>query len=286
VKARPLTLILAVLILFTVSGAPLLADIIVYNNLPNPMPPASPSLGFQANQTAQFGDLIHLVSGPSVLTTGTILMTDWALHSDFPLESASGFNWPLTLTLYNVDSSSGTPQPGSVITSVTQTFVMAWRPAATGNCANASQWSPDGGVNCFNGFNFLVNFNLPSVTVPGDLIFGITYNTETWGPNPTGIAGPYTSLNLGLNTGSPPTVGSRPLPDTAYWNTQTAGNYTDGGAGGVGTFRQDTAWSPYSTGAEFIGTPTATPEPGTLGFLCCGGIVIGGLIRRKRRQKS
>src|ERR1039457_5353009 len=151
VKARPLTLILAVLILFTVSGAPLFADIIVYNNLPNPMPPASPSLGFQANQTAQFGDLIHLVSGPSVLTTGTILMTDWALHSDFPLESASGFNWPLTLTLYNVDSSSGTPQPGSVITSVTQTFLMAWRQAGTGDWTNSSQWSPDGGVNCFNG---------------------------------------------------------------------------------------------------------------------------------------
>jgi hypothetical protein len=60
VKARPLTLILAVLILFTVSGAPLFADIVVYNNIPNPMPPASPSLGFQATQTAQFGDLIHL----------------------------------------------------------------------------------------------------------------------------------------------------------------------------------------------------------------------------------
>jgi PEP-CTERM motif len=63
----------------------------------------------------------------------------------------------------------------------------------------------------------------------------------------------------------------------------TAANYTDGGLGGIGTFRQDTNWTPLSAAAEFIGT-SAVPEPGTLGFLCCGVIVIGGLVRRRRRQ--
>ena len=97
-------------------------------------------------------------------------------------------------------------------------------------------------------------------------------------------------MNYSLNDASPPQVGSRPLPDTAYWNTNTATNYTDGGLGGTGTFRRDTGWTPYSGAAEFIGSPIAPPvgipEPSTISLLCCGGIVIGGVFARKCRQKT
>jgi hypothetical protein len=48
-----------------------------------------------------------------------------------------------------------------------------------------------------------------------------------------------------------PSVGSNPFPDTAYWNTQTAANYADGGAGGVGIFRRDTNWTPFSGAVSF-----------------------------------
>jgi len=36
-----------------------------------------------------------------------------------------------------------------------------------------------------------------------------------------------------------PSIGSYPLPTSAYWNTSTPGNYCDSGAGGSGTFRLD-----------------------------------------------
>src|SRR5262249_11263711 len=86
-------------------------------------------------------------------------------------------------------------------------------------------------------------------------IYGVSYNTQTWGYNPIGVGGPYVSLNFGLAQ-VPPTVGSNPFPDTGYWNTQTAANYADGGAGGVGVFRRDTNWTPFSGAISFEFAPS------------------------------
>src|SRR5262249_35630036 len=123
----------------------------VYDNLPNPLPQSSPSLGFQANHTAEWGDLIQLAGGATYLSHATILMTDWAHESDFPgFGDDSGWDWPITLTLYNVDNSGGTPQPGSVIYTNTQTFNMVW--------------TPDG----HTAQNFLITFDLPSVFTPAE----------------------------------------------------------------------------------------------------------------------
>lgn len=40
--------------------------------------------------------------------------------------------------------------------------------------------------------------------------------------------------------------------DAVYANFRYAPFYTDGGAGGIGTFRQDTAWAPYVPAIQFI----------------------------------
>jgi hypothetical protein len=94
--------------------------------------------------------------------------------------------------------------------------------------------------------------------VPGQLIYGVAFNTNTWGSQPTGQPGPYESLNFGVTTPAPG-IGTNPLTGTAYWNTAAASNYTDGGAGGVGTFRPDTGWS-YS-GAIGLDASAAPKHP-------------------------
>lgn len=122
---------------------------------------------------------------------------------------------PITLNLYNVVNTTGTPQPGSLIRSVTQTFSIPWRPEASLGCGTA--WR---------------------------------------------------------------TAGSNPLSDTAYWNTQTSTNYAHKGA--VGTFRQDTGWSSYNGAVAFASAPA--PEPGTVGLMVGGGLMILA-IRRKKQCK-
>ena len=250
---------------FFVAGVRLNAGV-VYDNLPNPIPQSSPSLGFQANHTSEWGDLVEPLGGAATLANADILMNDWALQSDYPgVGDASGWSWPITLTFYNVDSSSGTPQPGSVIYTVTQTFNIPW---ALGNQHQ----------------DFLFDFDLPDVAVPSEFIFGVAYNTETFGADPTGVAGPYVSLNVAANDTAPPQVGTRPLPDSAYLNANNCAGYNDNCAGGpAGIFRQDTGWTPYSLAAEF---DTATPEPASLGLLFCGGVAIAALACKRRSRTA
>jgi hypothetical protein len=83
---------------------------------------------------------------------------------------------------------------------------------------------------------------------------------NTWGYEPIGAPGPYESLNVGLNSTSPVAVGTDVNTDAVYWNTLTPANYTDGGAGGVGIFRLDTGWTPYTPAVQFttFALPTTT----------------------------
>jgi hypothetical protein len=260
-------------ILFLAAVPPLAAGAsILYDNLPDPLPPNLPSLGYQATQSAEFGDLIQLAGTGRVLSQVTVAMSDWALASDFPsYPGASGPTWshPLTLNIYNVDNSGPNPAPGPLIASRTQTFAIPWRPPADPTCPGGVDWRASDG-NCYSGFAFTVTFDFTGTVVPDQIIYGLAYNTETWGYAPIGTPGPYESLNFALAT-LPPAVGSEPFPDTAYWNTETAANYADGGAGGVGVFRRDTAWTPYSGAVLFA---AQIPDAPALSPLALAGLAL------------
>ena len=252
--------------LFLIAGSPLTAGAsIIYDSIPSPLPPNVPSLGYQATQTSEFGDLIQFDGTSRTLKRVTLVMSDWALASDYPtFPGSSGPTWnhPLTLNLYNVDNSGANPAPGTLIVTRTQTFAIPWRPPADATCPGGTAWRASDG-NCYNGLAFTVVFDFAGTLLPNQIIYGVAFNTQTWGYSPIGTPGPYVSLNFGL-ADQPPSVGSNPFPDTAYWNTQTAANYADGGAGGVGIFRRDTAWTPFSGAVSFetqelVEVPTLSP---------------------------
>ena len=226
------------------------APIVVYNSVPAPLAPNYKSLGYAATGTSEFGDLIQFAGTTRALTNVTVLMSDWAVASDYASSSPT-WSYPITLKLYNVDNSGATPQPGTLIATKTQTFAIPWRPAADPTCATPSYWRAGDG-NCYGGIGFTITFDMTGTVVPNQIIYSVSYNTQTYGAAPTGTTGPYNSLNVALASNPPnPTVGTNPLPDTKYWNTVVASYYTDGGAGGTGTFRQDTGWSPDTLAAEF-----------------------------------
>jgi len=238
----------------------------VYNNIPSPLPPNVPSLGYQATSTAEWGDNVFLAGTARRAGSATITMSDWAKHSDYPTMDPAGFTHPITLNIYAVNHSGPNPAPGALIGTMTKSFLIPWRPEANPLCPGDRWKAADN--QCYSGFAFKITFDLRSLalTLPNELIFGVAYNTNTWGYNPIGLPGPYESLNVGTanvnGIGVPPSVGTDVEPDATFWNTSYAGFYSDGGAGGVGTFRRDTGWTGQAPAVLFTAYTVATNKDG------------------------
>ena len=209
---------------------------------------------------SEIGDQVSLdPSNPPIIHTVVVQMEDWACKTGFwgndDCAGSGTFNQPITLNLYNVGGDG--VSVGSPITSITQTFAIPYRPPADNtDCTGADLGDWYDGVSCHHGIVANIVFNVPDVTVPSTFIYGVAMNTSDYGPDPystnpatqasdaacqaTEAGCPYDSLNMGLT--QDPTnlsIGTDVIPGTVYWNTATAPNYCDGGAGGVGTMRAD-----------------------------------------------
>jgi hypothetical protein len=268
------------------------ADVIVYDSIPSPDPYNLPSLGYQANQTQEFGDEILLAGGGGKLSKVTLGMSSWAVASDYvdingnPLPnhtdlgglhmSTAGYEWPLTMNFYNVDHSNATPGVGSLIATKTITAFVPWDKADP----NVGWTAPDG--HKYSGLFFRANFDFTgdNITLPSDVIASLAFNTNTWGYQPDGRNGPFQSLNFAVASGpTQPTVGSNVQPDGVFWNTWTANNYADNGAGGIGTFRYDTQWTPYTPAMEITVVPL--PAAAWMGVALLGALGVAVQVRSR-----
>ncbi len=234
---------------------------VVYDAIPTTLPPNMASLGFQATQTSEFGDYVHLAGTSRHLNTVSVTMSDWAVHSSSENKKypSGGFSMPITLNVYKKPTAGSPTLPGDLLGGATQTFIIPWRPEADPTCSTPTAWRASDG-NCYNGMAFNITFNLSSlgIALPSDVILDVAYNTETSGPEPRGVDGPYDSLNVGLIGNQ--SVGTDDNIDNVFWNTASAGQYTDGGGTDpANTFRLDTGWnSPPSSGLipfEITATP-------------------------------
>lgn len=239
---------------------------IVYDALPSTVPQTSyPSQPFQAQQTSEFGDAIHLGGSSRTLDSITVTMVTWARYSEYmgdPTYNAANWTHDITLTVYGtaVDANG---EPTTVIAQKTQETIIPWRPEGDPTCPDGGYgagfaWRDIGGT-CRNGLAFNAVFNLSglNVTLPDEIIVSIAYNTQTYGESPLGINGPYNSLNVAVPPSQPVSIGSDININSVFWNTATAGYYTNGGPGGY--FREDTNWAPYGTVALQVTTRKANP---------------------------
>ena len=222
------------------------APTVVYDAIPSPLPWNMPSLNFEASETSEFGDYVHLGGAERGLRTVTVTMSDWALHSSYPSMSSSGWSWPITLNIYSVVPGTPLNRVGSLLATRTQTFTIPWRPEADPTCPGGTAWRASDG-SCYNGLAFNITFDLSNlnITLPDDIVVGVAYNTQHYGYAPTGASGPDNSLNVGAQGLT--TVGADDNADDVFWDSVYAPGYADGGAGGVGIFREDTNWAPDGT---------------------------------------
>jgi hypothetical protein len=252
---------------------------VLYKSTVTPLPGNLPSQPFQAQQTSEFGNRISMTKTAQTLSNVTVTMSSWGCQTggwstnDCVTTPGATFSVPITLNLYNAPA-TGSIFPGSLIVSVTKTFAIPYRPSADAiNCTGGQlgEWF-DGTQGCFNGLAHNIVFRLASlhVKLPQDFVFGIAYNTTTWGYHPIGTqpcdstsAGcPYDSLNVALSQDpTNVTKGSDPDFGKVFWNTATATSYCDGGANGSGAFRIDSppptpsCWgvnSPYNSAPFYV----------------------------------
>jgi hypothetical protein len=251
-------------------------DPTIYDSILDPNPGNVPSLGFEATQGYQVGNLVHFGGTARTLANVVVQMSSWACQTGGGATClttpGTTFNEPITLNIYQVGNGV---TPGALITSVTQTFAIPYRPSADPtNCSTApddgTQWY-DTNVNpptCFNGYLTNIEFTLGHVLLPNSVIYGIAYNTSDYGAQPYTHSTPchtsgnncgYDSLNVGLSSEGPsPSVGTDANNGTIYWDSTYAGFYCDGGTAGVGVFRNDSPGA--GNGCWTVGaTPDVAP---------------------------
>jgi hypothetical protein len=228
---------------------------VVYDSIPVPTQGNYPSQPFQAQQTAEFGDKVTMAS-PGALGKAKILMSSWACQSNSPCVTTPGatFNHPITFKVYA--PGAGPSGVGALLLQKTTTFAIPYRPSADPtNCPSSpTAWFSATDNACYNGFATPIEFDLSSVpqpVLPATIIWTVSYNTQSYGAAPIGVDGPYNSLNVALNDDTGPTVGTDVDPNGAFFSTQTAAWYCDGGVGGTGFLRSDSGcWAPYVPAAQ------------------------------------
>ena len=215
-----------------------------------------PSVGVEAYSFNQIGDEV-ILRRVARLKSVAVQLSSWACQSgawntgDCVTTPGATFTTPITLNIYkasSVDPNTGVGTPGPLLATVTRTFSIPYRPSASPHCtgAQAGEWFKNG-QGCFNGLAHTIGFTLTGLKtkLPRDVVWGVSYNSNTSGPEPLGVPSPTDSLNVGLA----PKVraGQQRYPSGLFWDTRVD-SFSCGSPFVPGNFNLDNAGGDCWTG--------------------------------------
>jgi MYXO-CTERM domain-containing protein len=251
---------------------------VIFNSIPGTLAANYTSQPYQAQQVSEFGDRVSFGGSARQLSSASVTMSMWARYEDWQLGGqyygtgayvGAGYTQSFTFNIYAAGTGS---TPGALLGTVTQDKSIQYRPVG---------WASANGI----AQNITFDLSGLNITLPESIVWGLAFNTQTYGTSPTGANGPYNQLNVCYNQSSTyapanggVTVGSTDL-STKFINSAYAAPY--GGLGTVGTF------SLAATGATGSGLAlnapmvsfSAVPAPGALALLGVAGLAGG---RRRR----
>jgi hypothetical protein len=177
----PLLALAAALLALAALAAPASAEV-VYDNPPSA---AMETLNFEETGTAELGTLVRLAGAarldPQVRVAAVVDACGEGSTEPACAIPGATFALPATLSVYaaNPDGS-----PGPLLARQTKTFQLA--------CEGTQSLA----------------FELPGVTLPGEAIFTVAFDTATGGYQPTGLAAPADAVSVAL--AGPAAVGATP----------------------------------------------------------------------------
>jgi MYXO-CTERM domain-containing protein len=275
-------LILGSMITVAVGNAAASAEVI-FNSIPGTLAANYTSQPYQAQQVSEFGDRISFGGSARQLSEASVTMSMHARYEEWNFGgvnygtgayAGAGYTQSFTFNIYAAGTGTAA---GALLGSVTQSKYIQYRPVG---------WASANGI----AQNITFDLSGLNITLPESIVWGLAFNTETYGASPTGVNGPYNALNVCYNQSSSwapanggVTVGSTDLL-TKFIN---AANNLNGQYGSyyspstVGTFSMaetGTTLSGKALNAPMVSF-SAVPAPGALALLGVAGLAGG---RRRR----
>ncbi len=172
---------------------------VIYKNMPTKHQ-FDGAEGFECCGTSSFGGEVtfagSLRSSP-MITVGLLSFgCEEGGNETCKTHSGATFTWPLTLEIYEPGAGDAV---GPLITRVTSSFKIPYRPSESSKCPEVEGWTKGYGSECVVAIAKNVTFNLKGFTLPNTAIIALAFNTETYGSKPTGTEGPEDSLNVTVN---------------------------------------------------------------------------------------
>ncbi len=206
--------------------------------------------GFECCGTSSFGGEVTFAgtkrSSPTI-TAGLLSFACETGSSETCKTKMSGaFTWPITLEIYEPGAGD---EVGPLITRVTSSFKIPYRPSESPSCPEVEGWTKGYGPECVVAIAKNISFTLKGFKLPATAIIALAFNTESYGTKPTGMEGPENSLNVTVNVSykctkenpttheceafeelpTAPSIGTDPFPEQVFQSTV----YSVAACGGV-----------------------------------------------------
>jgi hypothetical protein len=206
--------------------------------------------GFQCCGTSAFGGEVTFAGSKRNSPTITAGLLSFACeeggNETCKTKKNATFTWPITLEIYEPGVGDAV---GPLITRVTSTFAIPYRPSESPKCPEVEGWTKGYGSECFIAIAKNISFTLKGFKLPETAIIALAFNTESYGSKPTGMEGPENSLNVTVNVSyectkerpvtheceeyvelpTGPSVGTDPFPEQVFQSTV----YSVAACGGV-----------------------------------------------------
>ena len=230
------------------------ADGIVFNSIPKPLAGDTPSVGFEATGTSEFGGEVALAGTKRkaralvfILTSGACQFGNWQKSGHCETKPGASFPVDITARIYAPEPAE---KPDKILAEKTQTLAVKYRPSSNDKMCvkeEAGMWYSKTHSRCYGAKTDRRQIKFDGQPIPDDAIVSISFDTTHSGYKPIGEktecfqteAGcGYDALGVALGKDTV-TVGKQPRPEDAWLYSSDRRSYCDGGEAGIDVFRLD-----------------------------------------------